>query len=62
MVYPIPLLSPEQLERLKELADASRLRAARSQPPKPPQRRRTRQYPSGSPPWQPTRHCRCRRG
>lgn len=50
MVDPIPLLSPEQLERLKELADASRLRAARSQPPKPPQRRRrTRQYPSGKP-------------
>lgn len=65
MVDPIPLLSPQQLARLKELTDASRLRAARSKLPKlPRRRRRTRQYPSGkpNPPWQPTRHCGCRRG
>ncbi|MEU6353173.1 hypothetical protein ABZ896_28255 [Streptomyces sp. NPDC047072] len=65
MVDPIPLPSPEQLARLKELADASRLRAALNPPPKPPRRRRpTRQYPGGkpNPPWQPARHCRCRRG
>lgn len=65
MVDPIPLLSPEQLARLKELADASRLRVALYPLPKPPRRRRrTRQYPSGkpNPPWQPVRRCGCRRG
>ncbi|MFI1051789.1 hypothetical protein [Streptomyces griseoruber] len=65
MVDPIPQLSPEQLARLQETADASRLRVALYPAPKPPQRRRrTRQYPSGkpNPPWQPTRYRRRRRG
>lgn len=42
MVEPIPMhLSPEQLERLKELRDAARLRAVlfESPPPSPVQRR-----------------------
>ncbi|MFD3533384.1 hypothetical protein [Streptomyces sp. NPDC058664] len=53
MVNPIPTyISPERLERLEELADASRLRAALYAPPKPPpvrRRSRTRQYPGGRP-------------
>ncbi|MER5501913.1 hypothetical protein ABT096_32570 [Streptomyces sp. NPDC002561] len=56
MVAPtLPHLSPEHLERLAELADASRLRAALPPPPKPPPARcrsRSRQYPGGWPnPW-----------
>ncbi|MEN8651732.1 hypothetical protein ABCR94_14165 [Streptomyces sp. 21So2-11] len=56
MVNPIPTylyLSPEQLEHLEELADASRLRAARFPSPKPPPvRRSSRQHPGGRPnPW-----------
>ncbi|WP_079054571.1 hypothetical protein [Streptomyces graminilatus] len=64
MVDPIQPLSPERLARLKELTDASRLRVALYPPPKPPRRRRTRQYPSGrpNPPWQPVHHRRHRRG
>ncbi|WP_333745737.1 hypothetical protein [Streptomyces sp. IBSBF 2950] len=63
MVDPIPLLSPEQLERLKELADEARLRAAQRQPSKPPRRRRTRQYPGGRPnPWRTARLRRRRQG
>jgi hypothetical protein len=48
-----PYLSPEQLKHLKQLADASRLRAALHPSPKPPPvRRRSRQYPGGRPnPW-----------
>ncbi|MFF8717363.1 hypothetical protein ACF07T_39040 [Streptomyces sp. NPDC015184] len=47
-----PTLSPERLERLAKLADASRLRAALYPPPKPPparRRSRSRQYPGGRP-------------
>lgn len=54
MVNPIPThISPERLERLGELADASRLRAALYPSPTPVRRHsRTRQYPSGRPnPW-----------
>ncbi|AVH61791.1 hypothetical protein C4B68_40150 (plasmid) [Streptomyces dengpaensis] len=51
MVDPIPPhISPERLERLKQLADASRLRVALYPAPKPaPVRRRSRQYPGGRP-------------
>ncbi|MFJ2419964.1 hypothetical protein [Streptomyces brevispora] len=51
MIDPIPTyISPERLERLAELADAARLRAALFQSPKPPPvRRRSRQYPGGRP-------------
>ncbi|WP_345045577.1 hypothetical protein [Streptomyces sannanensis] len=50
MVEPTPPhLSPEQRERLEQLADASRLRAALFPSPKPPVRRRSRQYPGGRP-------------
>ncbi|MEE1943270.1 hypothetical protein V1L54_28350 [Streptomyces sp. TRM 70361] len=51
MVAPIlPHLSPEQRERLEQLADAARLRAALFPSPKPmPARRRSRQYPGGRP-------------
>ncbi|MEU8489319.1 hypothetical protein [Streptomyces sp. NPDC048641] len=51
MVDPIPTyISPERLERLAELADAARLRAALYPAPKPPPvRRRSRQYPGGRP-------------
>ncbi|MEU3620479.1 hypothetical protein ABZ725_50750 [Streptomyces sp. NPDC006872] len=65
MVDPIPLLSPERLERLKELADTSRLRVALYPAPRlPPRRRRIRQHPSGkpNPPWQPVHRRRHRRG
>jgi hypothetical protein len=65
MVEPTPPeLSPEQRERLKQLADASRLRAALYPPQPPPRRRRTRQYPGGkpNPPWQPARYRRRRQG
>ncbi|MGW0315401.1 hypothetical protein [Streptomyces flavidovirens] len=54
MVNPISTyISPERLERLEELADASRLRAVLYPSPKPPVRRRSRQYPGGrlSPWW-----------
>ncbi|MFF3558314.1 hypothetical protein ACFYXL_33430 [Streptomyces tsukubensis] len=57
MVAPAPppsLLSPEQRERLEQLADAIRLRAALYQAPKPARRRSrgARQYPGGRPnPW-----------
>lgn len=54
MVAPIPPhLSPERLEYLQQLADASRLRAALYQSPKlPPVRRRSRQFPGGrANPW-----------
>ncbi|WP_327169964.1 hypothetical protein [Streptomyces subrutilus] len=40
-------LSPEQRERLEQLADASRLRTAHPSPKPPPVRRRSRQYPGG---------------
>ncbi|MEU4955244.1 hypothetical protein [Streptomyces lavendulae] len=51
MVEPIPMhLSPEQLERLKELIDAARLRAVLFESPPPsPVQRRSRQYPGGRP-------------
>ncbi|MFB6807596.1 hypothetical protein [Streptomyces sp. NPDC056387] len=52
MVDPIPHLSPEQRERLEQIADAVRLRAALYPPPKPePVRRssRSRQFPGGRP-------------
>ncbi|MFM9584171.1 hypothetical protein [Streptomyces caniscabiei] len=53
MVHPTPLhLSPEQRERLEQLADAARLRAALYPSPKlPPVRRRSRsrQFPGGRP-------------
>ncbi|GAA2358921.1 hypothetical protein [Streptomyces cuspidosporus] len=64
MVHPTPPhLSPEQRERLEQLADASRLRAAlyRSSKP-PPVRRRSRswQYPGGRPNlWRSVRGRRC---
>ncbi|WP_405720715.1 hypothetical protein [Streptomyces sp. NBC_00046] len=54
MVEPTPPhLSPEQRERLDQLVDASQLRAALFQFPKPPSdRRRSRRYPGGQPnPW-----------
>ncbi|MDX3636998.1 hypothetical protein PV728_43800 [Streptomyces europaeiscabiei] len=52
-----PNLSPEQRERLEDLADAARLRMALYPSPKPPPaRRRSRQYPSGRPnPWRTAR-------
>lgn len=52
MVQPVPHLSPERLEHLQRLVDASRLRAALYPPPKPPPARRpsrSRQYPGGRP-------------
>ncbi|RPK23584.1 hypothetical protein EES37_38155 [Streptomyces sp. ADI91-18] len=50
MVDPIPTyISPERLERLEELADASRLRAALYPAPKPSPRRRSQQDPCGRP-------------
>lgn len=58
MVEPVPLhLSPELLERLEQLTDAVRLRAALYPAPKPPPvRRRSRQYPGGRPnPWRAAR-------
>ncbi|MEV7260735.1 MULTISPECIES: hypothetical protein [unclassified Streptomyces] len=58
MVEPVRLsLSPEQRERLEQLADAARLRMALSPSPTlPPARRRFRQYPSGRPaPWRTAR-------
>lgn len=63
MVDPIPTyISPERLERLAELADAARLRAALYPSPKPPLvRRRSRQYPGGRPKWQAARLRRCHR-
>ncbi|QKZ18596.1 hypothetical protein [Streptomyces chartreusis] len=49
-------LSPQQRERLEQLADAIRLRATLYPPPKPPIRRRSRQYPGGRPnPWRAAR-------
>ncbi|CAL9671107.1 hypothetical protein [Streptomyces sp. enrichment culture] len=60
-----PHLSPEQRERLEQLAEAARLRMALSPSPKPPPARRpsrTRQYPGGRPnPWRAER-LRRRRG
>lgn len=47
-----PHLSPEQRERLEQLADAARLRAALYPSPKPPpvrRRSRSRQFPGGRP-------------
>ncbi|GAA3914518.1 hypothetical protein GCM10023084_77710 [Streptomyces lacrimifluminis] len=66
MVVPtLPYLSPERLEHLQQLADASRLRAALYPSPKPPpirRRSRSRQYPGGRPnPWR-TARLRRRRG
>ncbi|MDG9711395.1 MULTISPECIES: hypothetical protein [unclassified Streptomyces] len=60
MVHPtLPHLSPEQRERLEQLADAARLRAALYPSPKPPpvrRRSRSRQYPGGRPnPWRSVR-------
>ncbi|MFP1629733.1 hypothetical protein ACLB9X_32265 [Streptomyces sp. 5K101] len=58
MVDPIPLhFSPERLELLQQLAEASRLRTALYLSPKPPPvQRRSRQYPGGQPnPWRSTR-------
>ncbi|MDR3082677.1 MAG: hypothetical protein LBV60_17415 [Streptomyces sp.] len=60
MVAPTPPhLSPEQRERLEQLADTARLRMALSLSPKsPPTRRpsRSRQYPGGRPnPWRTAR-------
>ncbi|MFJ9822631.1 hypothetical protein ACIRU3_47115 [Streptomyces sp. NPDC101151] len=53
MVHPTPPhLSPEQRERLDQLADASRLCAALYPSPKPPPVRRgsrSRQFPGGRP-------------
>jgi len=63
MVDPIPPhISPELLERLKQLADASRLRMALYPSPKPPLvRRRSRRYPGGRPnPWRSARLSRRR--
>ncbi|KOV78399.1 MULTISPECIES: hypothetical protein [Streptomyces] len=64
MVHPPPPhLSPEQRERLEQLADAARLRTALYPSPKPPPVRRrshSRQYSGGRPnPW---RTARRRRG
>jgi hypothetical protein len=66
MVAPTPPhLSPEQRERLEQLADAARLRMALYPSPKPPPARRpsrSRQYPGGRPnPWR-TERLRRRRG
>lgn len=61
MVEPVRLsLSPEQRERLEQLAEAARLRAVELAPsPKPPPARRcsrSRQYPGGWPnSWRPGR-------
>jgi hypothetical protein len=58
MVHPTPPhLSPEQRERLEQLADAARLRTALYPSPKPPPvRRRSRQFPRGWPnPWRSVR-------
>ncbi|WP_242425920.1 hypothetical protein [Streptomyces sp. Root63] len=47
---PLPHLSPAQRERLEQLAEAARLRAALYPVPKPPavqRRSRSRQYPAG---------------
>ncbi|MFL4910738.1 hypothetical protein ACJ6WF_48520 [Streptomyces sp. MMS24-I2-30] len=58
MVDPIPPhISPERLKRLKQLADASRLRVALYPAPKSgPGGRRSRQYPGGRPnPWRAAR-------
>ncbi|MFD7474121.1 hypothetical protein ACFV8Z_18590 [Streptomyces sp. NPDC059837] len=66
MVEPTPPEpSPERRERLQQLTDAVRLRAALYPPPKAPQRRRrTWQYPGGkpNPPWQPARYRKRRQG
>ncbi|POX39433.1 hypothetical protein [Streptomyces sp. Ru72] len=65
MVAPTPFyLSPELLERLQQLADASRLRAALyTSPTPPPVRRRRRQHQGGRPnPWRTARlRRRCQR-
>ncbi|MFJ4950769.1 hypothetical protein [Streptomyces sp. NPDC088760] len=58
MVHPTPPhLSPEQRERLEQLADAAGLRTALYPSPKPPPvRRRSRQFPGGRPnPWRSVR-------
>lgn len=58
MVDPIlTYISPKRLERLAELADAARLRAALFPSAKPtPARRRSRQYPGNrSNPWRTVR-------
>ncbi|MFF8646538.1 hypothetical protein [Streptomyces sp. NPDC015345] len=51
MVAPtLPHLSPEQRERLEQLADAARLHIPLYRSPTPPPvRRRSRQYPGGRP-------------
>ncbi|MFE7805867.1 hypothetical protein ACFU51_14620 [Streptomyces sp. NPDC057430] len=63
MVNPVPPhLSPEQRERLEQLVDAVRLRAALYPAPKPPPlrpRAHSRQYPGGRPN---PRSARARRG
>ncbi|OEJ21845.1 hypothetical protein AR457_41060 [Streptomyces agglomeratus] len=63
MVEPIPTyFSPEQLERLEQLVDASRLRVALFRSPEPqPVRRRSRQHPGGRP-WRTVHPRRRRRG
>ncbi|MEU3879605.1 hypothetical protein [Streptomyces californicus] len=49
-------LSPKHLERLEQLADASRLRTAVPPAREPrPVRRRSRQYPGGRPTWRASR-------
>lgn len=63
MVAPTPShLSPEQRERLEQLADAAQLRTALYPPSKPApawRRSRSRQYPGGRPsPWRTARGCR----
>ncbi|MCZ9340521.1 hypothetical protein NGM37_22440, partial [Streptomyces sp. TRM76130] len=60
MVKPVrPSLSPEQRERLEQLADAARLRMALYPSPTPLPvrgRSRSRQYPGGRPhPWRTAR-------
>ncbi|MFB9608596.1 hypothetical protein ACFFTQ_37155 [Streptomyces roseofulvus] len=61
MVEPVRLsLSPEQRERLEQLAEAARLRTMELNPsPKPPpvrRRSRSRQHPGGRPSsWRPGR-------
>ncbi|MFJ4007709.1 hypothetical protein ACIPWL_30250 [Streptomyces sp. NPDC090023] len=60
MVAPTPPhLSPEERERLEQLADAARLRMALYPSPAPPparHRSRSRQYPGGWPnQWRPER-------
>ncbi|MFF6835210.1 hypothetical protein ACFY84_25590 [Streptomyces sp. NPDC012438] len=50
VVQPVPHLSPERLEHLRRLIDASRLRAALYPAPQPPpvrRRSRSRQYLGG---------------